>query len=71
MTTTTIRTLERAFRFGSLTLPDPDPTASPEQVMGLYTPNYPALAAASVEGPEIEGTTATYTFVKAPVKTKG
>lgn len=68
---TTIKTVERSFRFGSLTLPDPDPTVSPEQVMALYAPNYPALAAATVEGPEIEGSRATYTFVKAPVKTKG
>lgn len=69
--TATVATLERCFKFGSLTLPDPDPTAPPEQVKALFTPNYPALAAASVEGPEIEGARATYTFVKTPVKTKG
>lgn len=69
--TAKITTVERSFRFGSLTLPDPDPSATPEQVRALYAPNYPALGAATVEGPEVEGGRATYTFVKAPVKTKG
>jgi len=66
-----IKEMTRVFRFGSVSLPDPDPSLEVEKVRELYSVNYPHLAAATVNGPTIEGTKAVYLFEPAPVKTKG
>jgi PRTRC genetic system protein C len=66
-----IQELTRVFRSGSINLPDPDPGLSGEQVKDFYSVNHPHLATAMLEGPTIEGDKAVWTFVPAPVKTKG
>lgn len=65
-----METMKRQFVYGALKLPDPDPAMSPDEVKGLYVAAYPELNTAVVEGPEVSGTTAKYTFRKA-VGTKG
>lgn len=67
MTTTMIR----IFRSGSIQLPDPDSSLTPEKVKDLYAVNHPHLAGAVIEGPTTEGDKLVYDFKPAPVKTKG
>jgi PRTRC genetic system protein C len=62
--------LKRVFRYNSVTLPDPGPTYTVEQVRDLYAATYPEITSAAVEGPEEDGDTLTYTFRRA-VGTKG
>jgi len=69
--TTKIKTLTRIFRFGSINLPDPDPSMKPEKVLDLYIVNYPHLASAVIEQPTVQGSQMIYEFKPAPVKTKG
>ncbi|RMG32515.1 MAG: hypothetical protein D6720_13185 [Gammaproteobacteria bacterium] len=62
----------RIFKLGSLSLPDPDPSLSPEEAVKLYAPTYPQVAAATLSGPEIgpDGQVI-YEVQRAPAKTKG
>jgi PRTRC genetic system protein C len=66
--------LERSFQFkkdGTLvTLPDPNPEFSVEEVMQFYSGQYPELTTATLDGPKIEGRKAVY-GVKTTVGTKG
>lgn len=66
--------LDRVFRFKNngtdVTLSDPDPERTPEQVMQLYANQYPALTTASVHGPTMEKDKAVYEF-KTTMGTKG
>ncbi len=64
------KVLTRVFKYQSLTLPDPGPDKTPEQVKAMYSGPYPELATAVVEGPQTKGDTSTYTFTRA-VGTKG
>jgi PRTRC genetic system protein C len=63
--------LVRQFKFNATTLPDPDPSLDPDAVRKLYAVNYPALAAASVSEPVVDGGYLTYIFEPPVVKTKG
>ena len=45
-----------------MTLPDPDPLWTPEQVMNYYSTSYPHLNNGSVEGPDIGAERITYSF---------
>lgn len=51
-------------------LSDPNKNLSPEEVLKHYTPMYPILTNARVDGPKIEGSNAIYTL-EASVGTKG
>ena len=66
--------LKREFKFkkGStdITLPDPNPEFSVEEVMQFYGGQYPELTTATLDGPKTEGDTAVYS-VKTTVGTKG
>lgn len=62
--------LTRAFRYGSLDLPDPGPAYTPTQVRDFYVNIYPEIAAAAIEGPEAGDGHMVYTFRRA-VGTKG
>jgi PRTRC genetic system protein C len=62
--------LKRAFRYNSVSLPDPGAQFSPEQVRDLYAATYPEITTAAIEGPEEQDDTLTYTFRRA-VGTKG
>lgn len=69
-----VTNLKREFKFkkdGTLvTLPDPNPDFSVEEVMQFYGGQYPELTTATLEGPKVEGRTAVYS-VRTTVGTKG
>lgn len=54
----------------SITLPDPDDTMSPEQVLAFYMNQYPELVSATVSTPEYDDDKAVYSF-KTVTGTKG
>lgn len=64
-------TLIRVFRFGSIRLPDPDPSLTPEEVIKLYVPNYPLLEMAAIGEPFVDGENMIYPINRQEVKTKG
>ncbi len=55
---------------GKVSLPDPDPNMTPDQVMQFYSATYPELVTASCHGPVYQGESMTYSF-KTTVGTKG
>ncbi len=59
-----IKNLPRIFKHQhkSLTLKDPDPSMSSEQVLSFYSGLYPELAVARIEGPSIKDGSAEYIF---------
>ncbi len=59
-----VKTLERAFVFNGVKLPDPGPDLSVEQVRDMYVATYPELATAGIEGPSPVGGTMQYTFTR-------
>lgn len=69
-----IKGLERKFVINTngtkAELSDPDPKRTPEQVMALYSNQYPELTTATIHGPEYEKDKAVYTF-KTTIGTKG
>jgi len=65
-----VESVKRSFSFNGVTLPDPGPDLSPEQVKDLYAATYPDLTSAQVEGPEIKGNKLVWSFRRA-VGTKG
>lgn len=69
-----VTNLEREFTFKKngtpIILPDPNPEFSVEEVMQHYSGQYPELTTATLDGPNIDGKTATYA-VKTTVGTKG
>jgi PRTRC genetic system protein C len=69
-----VKTLIREFKFtknGTLvTLPDPNPEMSIQEVLGYYGSQYPELTTATLEDPVMEGNKATYK-VRTTVGTKG
>lgn len=60
----------RTFRFNKRVLPDPNPKMTPAQVKDLYAAQYPELASAAIEGPELKGGQQVYTLAR-QVGTKG
>ena len=66
-----IKQLTRVFRMGAILLPDPDPSMSPEEVVSLYSVNYPHLAHATLSEPRNVEDTLEYQIERPPVKTKG
>ena len=70
----TKQALKREFiienRGGNVSLPDPNPAMTPDQVMVFYSTNYPELATSTVHGPVYQGDRMKYTF-KTTVGTKG
>ena len=57
--------IERKFKYNSVTLPDPNPALSPDQIREFYATQYPELNNAVVEGPETKDRVATWTFTRA------
>lgn len=64
------RSLERSFSYNGLTLADPSPDLTPEQVRDVYAATYPEITTAAIEGPEASGDTLRYKFTRA-IGTKG
>jgi PRTRC genetic system protein C len=65
-----VNTLVREFEFNGARLPDPNPALSVDGVRELYCAQYPSLNNATVEGPEMKGGKAVYSF-KAGFGAKG
>lgn len=65
-----VQKMTRVFEFSGMTLPDPNPEFSVEQVRETYVTAYPELATAAVEGPKAKHGTLTYTFARS-IGTKG
>jgi PRTRC genetic system protein C len=69
-----VTSLKREFKFKkdgtTVTLPDPNPEFSVDEVMQFYSGQYPELTTATMDGPKIEGKSAVYS-VKTTVGTKG
>jgi len=59
------RRLTREFAYNGIKLPDPNPEMSLEQVREVYSPAYPELTTAAIEGPEVANETLVYRFVRA------
>lgn len=57
--------LTRSFKYNSVTLPDPNPALSADQIREFYATQYPELNNAVVEGPVTKNGTVTYTFTRA------
>jgi len=62
--------ITRKFIYNGTPMPDPNPTASPDQVRDILSSTHPELATAAIDGPSVKGAEHTYTFVKS-VGTKG
>jgi len=60
-----VKKLLRQFSYNGMTLLDPGPAFTPEQVRDIYSAQYPELTTASVDGPEVKGDVASFTFVRA------
>ena len=58
----TIESVKRKFVFNKVTLPDPGPEFTPEEVMKYYIHQYPDLTNASVSGPKMKDDEAVYEF---------
>ena len=69
-----VTSLDRVFSFKNanveITLQDPNPAMSPDEVMDFYSGAYPELTTATVHGPEIELDKVLYRF-KTTIGTKG
>ncbi len=57
--------LTRKFSYASISLNDPSPTSSPEEVKNFYAAQYPELLTALVEGPVTKNGVSVYTFTRA------
>lgn len=68
-----VQNLTREFKFKkdgtTVTLPDPNPNFSVEEVMQFYGGQYPELTTATLDEPKVEGSKATYS-VRTTVGTK-
>ena len=69
-----VTSLKREFKFTKngtvITLADPDPALTVQEVMNYYSNQYPELTTASVDGPKVDGKSTVYT-AKTSVGTKG
>lgn len=69
-----VTTLTREFKFKkdgtTVTLPDPNPEFTTDEVLRFYSGQYPELTTATMDGPKVEGNSAVYS-VKTTVGTKG
>lgn len=69
-----VTNLTREFKFKkdgtNVTLPDPNPEFSVQEVLQFYSGQYPELTTATMDSPKIEGNTAVYS-VRTTVGTKG
>lgn len=60
-----VQTLPRIFTYNGVTLPDPNPNFTIEQVREMYVLTYPELATAAIEGPAATDRGMEYTFTRA------
>lgn len=60
-----VKKLVREFSYNGMTLVDPGPQFTPDQVREMYTAQYPELTTAVVDGPEHKDDVVRFTFVRA------
>lgn len=60
-----VEALRRTFSYNGITLPDPNPQFTVEQVREMYVTTYPELATAAIEGPKPVAGGMEYTFARA------
>ncbi|MBN9424727.1 MAG: hypothetical protein BGO63_10495 [Candidatus Accumulibacter sp. 66-26] len=60
-----VETIERRFMHGGRTLPDPDPSMSPDDVRAFYSAIHPELLNAVVTGGEFTGQIQVFEFRRA------
>lgn len=69
-----VKNLKREFKFKKdgtdVTLPDPNPEFTTQEVLQFYSGQYPELTTATMDTPKINGNVAVYS-VKTTVGTKG
>lgn len=69
-----VTNLQRKFSFKkggkTVDLPDPNPALAVEEVMKQYASQHPELTTATIDGPKVEGDSASYEF-KTTIGTKG
>ncbi len=69
-----VTNLEREFRFKKdgteVTLPDPNPDFTTNEVLQFYSGQYPELTTATLDGPKTDGNKAVYS-VRTTIGTKG
>lgn len=61
----TVEKMAREFVFDDVTLPDPNPDFTVDQVREMYIPQYPEMTNASVVGPEAHNGRMRYRFQRA------
>ena len=68
----TVKSLKREFvdKKSGITLEDPNPALTPEEVMDVYADRFPHLVNGRVEGPQVLSNKVKYTFIT-QVGTKG
>lgn len=57
--------IQREFKYNGMTLTDPSPSKTPDQVRVFFAAQYPELTNAVVEGPVTKSGKSTYTFARA------
>jgi len=60
----TITPSSREFSYMGIRLPDPKTTLAPEEVKSVYAAQYPELATAVINGPEVVGDKLRYEFIR-------
>jgi PRTRC genetic system protein C len=58
-------TIQREFKYNGMTLTDPSPSKTPDQVRLFFAAQYPELTNAVIEGPTTKQGRSTYTFARA------
>ncbi len=66
----TVKPTERIFSYVGLSLPDLNPKLAPDEMKAAYANQYPELATAAINGPEVVGDKLRYEFVRS-LGTKG
>ncbi|NEX60107.1 PRTRC system protein C [Noviherbaspirillum galbum] len=59
------QTLTRVFSYNGAEMADPGAHMSVEEVKEVYGASFPELVNATIEGPEVKGDKAVYTFARA------
>ena len=60
-----IEVAERVFSYNGVTLTDPDPGSTAEEVRDFYSAMYPEITTATIEGPEERGGKLHYKIARA------
>ncbi len=64
------KTLTRFFTYLGVTLPDPNPRLTVEDIRAFYATQFPEIVTAAITGPEVVGDRLVYRLVKS-IGTKG